>query len=146
MIKFEELRYGNLLDRNGLMEVVGIKTHAIKIYDHYNKTANPTWFHPESFKGIPLTPEWLERMGFDNKSTEGCWIFYKPLEFGQRLCLAGLKKNEGYSLNEIHRPNSDGEFEGYDIAVAPEIKHVHTLQNLFFALTKKELEIKPIEK
>jgi len=67
---------------------------------------------------IPLTEEWLLKFGFEKKDS----IFSKTLLFGI------LQKN-GIFFCEI--------MEG-----GVNVKCVHQLQNLYFALTGEELEIK----
>ena len=71
----------------------------------------------DQYQAIPLTEEWLVRFGFD----------YLDLRFwSSKLCIH-LKDNEFYVLYEQGRLF---------------IQYVHQLQNLYFALTGEELEIK----
>ena len=68
---------------------------------------------------IPLTEEWLVKFGFEK--LEG-WddMFYFQIGYFQ-----------------IYEYNVSGyEYDGFDI------KHVHQLQNLYFALTNEELKLK----
>lgn len=122
MIKASELRIGNYLDRNGLMEVRTIHQSSVRIYDHYNKISLMTTFPIHSFKGIELTPEWLERFGLI-KEGEG-----KYAKYYQGVALFGYWTADG-SVNV-------GQF------IPQDVKYVHQLQNLFFALTGRELELK----
>lgn len=74
-------------------------------------------------EGIPITPELLEKCGFkkeqneidtkSNKNVEGRWIHDDYLEWPGLLYLPNFK-----------------------------IKYLHQLQNLYYSLTGKELEIK----
>jgi hypothetical protein len=83
-------------------------------------------------EGIPLTEEWLEKLGFFDK--------YKSVH-------TRWSKN-GFSIQQA----SDEDDEGGSIPVKQEfsyefkydIKYVHQLQNLYFALTGEELVIKQI--
>ena len=68
------------------------------------------------YKPIPLTEEWLLKFGFKQNKE------YKYWEFGKFII--------------------DQNFTLCDIDIKVTIKYVHQLQNLFFALTEKELEIK----
>lgn len=70
---------------------------------------------------IPLTEEWLTKFGFK------------------------IDSDGDYSLGDVCLTrNSDGELKLYMAMghIAPPLKFVHQLQNLFFALTGKELELK----
>jgi hypothetical protein len=72
-------------------------------------------------KPIPLTSYWLVKFGFEENSTS----FTNSIGFP---CIVKLKKQSNYLF--------------YD---SIQIKHVHQLQNLYFALTDKELQINKIE-
>ncbi len=74
---------------------------------------------------IPLTPELLEKCGF--KSNHPTY-YYIPIEDN---CLHVYYSNNGlygYNVKYMH-------------AYLGEIKYLHQLQNLYFALTGEELEI-----
>lgn len=77
-----------------------------------------------SFKPIPLTEEWLEKLGFIWCDLRNGWII------------------------EISKSNTlliDGRgnvFIGDDVELDNPILEVHQLQNLYFALTGEELKIK----
>lgn len=74
-------------------------------------------------KPIPITEDWLIKFGFDLVVKEG---------------------NQGefrvYQLNEITYNTNHGWWWRHQLAVQP--KYIHELQNLFFALTGTELELK----
>lgn len=80
-------------------------------------------------KPIPLTEEWLIKFGFEDNGRDsyGVHLFEKdgfeiarPYRSKTYLC-------ENITINGV---------SGFDI------KHVHSLQNLYFALTGEELTIK----
>jgi hypothetical protein len=73
---------------------------------------------PDQYKPIPLTEEWLIKFGFE--------IY----EFDH-------KENQ-YRFKERLLVIRDGLFCDYGTSVV--LKHVHQLQNLYFALTGEELE------
>ena len=73
------------------------------------------------FKPIPLTEEWLIRLGFEEHSLNPYW-FNKGI-----ICISIVHKVELISW--------DRQIFKLDI----EINHVHQLQNLYFALTNTEL-------
>lgn len=114
MIDARELRIGNLVKTiHGVVKTVStIEKNGI----------NPYWIfgerNYESINPIPLTPEWLEKAGF---KTDRNFSFKEPIS----LILKNKKitfKLTPYHFIDIHS--------------------VHQLQNLFFALTGKELEFK----
>lgn len=74
------------------------------------------------FRGIDLTPEWLEKFGFTGNANEGF----------------------GFNAVELNYITTDDHFEfEYCTPDGPwmlvSVKHVHTLQNLFYILTGQEL-------
>lgn len=76
---------------------------------------NKTTYNP-----IPLTEEWLLRFGFENSSSFGVEYYeIGKLTICQSDCLAYIEDLYGI-----------------------EVKHVHQLQNLYFALTGEELQLK----
>lgn len=76
---------------------------------------------------IPLTEEWLLKFGFEKDGYNDHKSYYYTLN--------GFKLNvdDGYLF--LDNPNQLAE------AKSIKIKHVHQLQNLYFALTGKELEV-----
>jgi hypothetical protein len=116
-----ELRIGNWYNDKRINRdfvVHGVSKHGI---DHGDSDYSPTRI--QNAMPIPLTEEWLTRFGFEDEK------LYE--EFFE------------YSINRNHRIQTDGEifvFLGYRDGV--EIKYLHQLQNLYFALTGKELELK----
>lgn len=90
---------------------------------------NVSDFYRLGFKPIPITQQWLERLGFqhDHKAFFCDWT----LEAGE------------FEI-EIEQENKTGEITRATVECCEiELKFVHQLQNLFFSLTGKEL--KPIE-
>lgn len=130
MIKANDFRYLNWLNYKG---------NAFQVNDIFgasglltvlpNVTAErPGRLSMHDFEPIPLSEEWLKRLGFE--SGDDC--FYKNL----RPTMWGYLnlQTEDYSVSispdigGIHVPGN-------------EIKFLHQLQNLFYALTGQELEI-----
>ncbi len=85
---------------------------------------------PESYCGIPLTEEWLLNFGFETYTTEKSKV-YKLGNFMVIYVLKGRFAGNKY-------------LKAFNISFSEfgHIKHVHTLQNLYFALTGEELQIK----
>lgn len=83
----------------------------------------------DSGKPIPLTEEWLLRFGFKNDYKKENWIGYFPLML--KKCL-----QTHWTVRIICNNVKD------NFSTTAEIKHVHQLQNLYFALTGEELTLK----
>ena len=82
---------------------------------------------------IPLTEEWLLKFGFD-KEKDWC----------------GNEKEGSYELNGYYYDMEDKDLlyidnYGYESFCEYQLKHVHQLQNLSFALTGEELKLKDNE-
>jgi|ERR1051326_291569 hypothetical protein len=75
-----------------------------------------------SANGVPLNEEWLARLGFEEHADKGLYrkanFFLHHYRFSKTYCF----KYNDYKSSEI--------------------QYVHQLQNLFYALTGEELEIK----
>ncbi|MFB5624639.1 MAG: hypothetical protein ACE5RP_06995 [Nitrosopumilus sp.] len=118
MIKANELRIGNLVYSENSIYTIGggdlLNLH--KYYNSYSKSYNP----------ILLTEEWLFRLGADvNKQIELNDNKHGSIDFS--------------NFDDPYLVNS--EFENFPLN---KIQYVHQLQNLYFALTGQELELKTI--
>jgi hypothetical protein len=82
------------------------------------------------YQPLPLTEEWLLRMGFEKKENG---LFTKKLEY----IYNSIKYCEDYKIWIYY--NDDNDAACNSIA---DLNFVHELQNLYFALTKKELTMK----
>lgn len=116
MIDVKELRLGNLVKspiiEYGAINIVGL--NAINSGNH-------------KYEPIPLTEEWLIKLGF--------WSKYKSTH--KQWCTKGICiQQAGDTDDEGNEIPTKQEFT-YDFKI--DIKYVHTLQNLYFALTQKEL-------
>jgi len=81
------------------------------------------------FEPIPITEEWLERFGFD---------YIKAGIHGKSGWLKKIQEDVFLFFNNHLQCAIFHKLYYIDM----KIDHVHQLQNLFFALTGKELEIK----
>lgn len=90
-------------------------TESLRIYNQLNEFVIP----------IPLTDHWLDRFGFkySHDTVHPNRVFRKTWDEGN------------FDLEEIVSYHFGGSF--LDV----EIKYVHQLQNLFYSLTGKELEL-----
>lgn len=82
--------------------------------------------YPDNYKAIPLTEEWLVKMGFDGNPNNG---------YVKNFIELGYIVQDEYFEFEYFR-------QGISSLIV-QVKYVHQLQNLYFALTGQELTIKP---
>ena len=132
-MKANELRIGNYIefdssvrtlvieDEQGFIEVRSIGESGVNEWSDYGASgcvSNP--------KPVPLTEDWLIKFGFKKKKQPGRLYDYY-------YYLNGFY----YSFIDFHNiVYKNKSLEGV------ELKHVHQLQNLYFALTGEELKIK----
>lgn len=125
-----ELRIGNLLkDKAGkVFGVENVSEYGLNGYswsDTYYGTqsgGHEFTYNLEDVSPIPLTEEWLTKFGF-NKDGDT-----KDLLFDYAICLE--RRINDLFLVQVDWPHKK-----------KEIKYVHQLQNLFFALTGQELKL-----
>ena len=135
MIKANELRIGNIVTAPVLPKSQDKCYHVItNIGDNYACMINlPDGFSQlmpfEDIEAIPLTEEILLKCGFDRWETEKA-INYK-LSNLMRFSFVQSGKNKGVIYLNIA-----------GVLNFSDMKHLHQLQNLYFALTGKELKIK----
>ena len=143
-MKATQFRIGNILaDKNGnpiIMEEL--------LQNYYNSKGDFSTLYRDA-KPIPITEEWLLKFGFDRKKfTDGSeyleidkTVYNKirnPIHSNNEFwkCYRfQFFKNEWY-FGIYKDPNSNQFF------VQKKIRYIHQLQNLYFALTDEELEIK----
>lgn len=124
-LQARQLRIGNLVNfaEDGVIfEVVGVSNDGLYV----KNSEEETYIEMELFEPIPLTEECLVRFGFEFINNE----FYRSQN--SELCLY-LTVNKNKMIPEY---NGKRLVTGYDF------KHVHQLQNLYFALTGEELTLK----
>lgn len=81
------------------------------------------------FTPIPLTEEWLLKFGFIHSKLFDCDLFTSSWNFHISVLSGEYQLNYKESAKSQWIP-------------LIKIKHVHTLQNLYFALTNEELTLK----
>lgn len=112
MIKITELRVGNIVYQKTLSAVEEKTIHPLDFgTKHYDGELD--------FMPINLSAEWLVRLGFKI-------IYETTFETTENYFRIRKINNEYFWLNNDECP---------DI----ELKNIHQLQNLYFALTEKEL-------
>ncbi len=133
MMDPKEVRICNLVNYNdgeyGFDDyVVIIEPHEIHTYRTIAERIKNAEFHP-----IPITPEWLERLGFEKRiSPKGHenWVMYSQHHFA-------------FVLREI-TPFIGFTYHSYGTDHSLQIDHIHQLQNLYHALTGQELTVKEL--
>jgi hypothetical protein len=113
MIEANELRIGNYLSTGVVYKIDEEEVYTISnVIQELSSSA-------VRIDPIPLTEEWLLKFDFENRGDR----FY-------------------YGCLDITLINDCFVWDCSDIIDWPQIKHVHQLQNLYFALTGQELTIK----
>lgn len=131
MIKANELRVGNKVyyTVSGSKKHIGEITQVVKTEDGIKGTID--YHYPLSFgEPINLTPEILEKCGFE-------WSIYHQ---------AFHKHSDGhetYDLNECYPSGYQFSTFKKQALIGIPVKHLHQLQNLYFALTGEELNYTP---
>lgn len=122
----QDLRIGNTVLYYGKEVTVLELTERLCRISHHD---GYTWYH--NIKPIPLTPEILERCGFDSidRDDNNMNVNYTRT------------KDPQYWIQE-HLDTAQFIFYGKDNSIEKVIVNLHQLQNLVFALKGKELEIK----
>jgi len=113
MIKSEDIRIGNYIDVNGIAQVRGVTNGGVWIR---NKA-----FVIMDFKGIPLTPEILDKCGFEQ---DGEVIFNLPNTPAMVFCKDGIV-----------------DLYLYGHPIKKDIKYLHKLQNIIYENIDTELTI-----
>lgn len=111
-MKPTEFRIGNYV-LNNLNALIEVQYHMLD----FGYTVNVF-----DYELIPLTKDWLKKLGFERMEKINIWIKDK-IQIGSY--------RSGYYL-----------CVGIELKLSKKIKYVHQLQNLYFALTEKELILK----
>ena len=115
------MRIGNLFERDGnILEVVRISKDGAINYEIVEKSKGQH-VNGGVVRPIPLTEEWLLRLGFEKKQKTPALTVFNKDNFQVRF--DPLDKFQFYIKGRYLNLN-----------------HVHQLQNLYFALTNTELE------
>lgn len=126
-ISIRELRIGNLLEFEG--KVVHVTSLSCDIDDEYGKTTDEKvgWNQVIALRCIPITSKWLKRLDVVEET------FLLKLAYTDFFLRYSGKDSVDISIEDL---NGNNHFFRYNI------KYLHQLQNLYFALTGEELTIK----
>ena len=117
-----ELRLGNYV-KAPLGEIMKVDVLGHLDNPNYIHASNETGFGQNGFEPIELTPEILEKAGFEKPANS--WI-------GDKF---HLSEWDDYPLNWCVALNKN------NAILVLKLKYVHQLQNLYFALTGEELPL-----
>lgn len=150
MIKPNELRIGNLVDdRHGCLLIVSETTSQV-VWGNLVDGGIPVARKFDILEPVPLTEDWLRRCGFEVTNTDAgdrfVWMELQCDDFSIKY----ERENPSYFTGPLvpKEPiqsldlvgNGGFDYLGH-MDMKNKINHVHQLQNLYFALTGKELEI-----
>lgn len=123
MIKANELRIGNYITEVGASD--GFYASVVSIGVDTCTYGIGYWASFDKLAPIPLTEKWLLDFGFE----KGDYGFYKLYYNDDFYLLTNLKGYTELCINKIK-------------GAVVETKYVHQMQNLYFAVKSKELELK----
>lgn len=141
MIKANELRIGNWVNAKFMTDDFNFQAKGI--LDEYALLKEKVSYHETTLHGIPLTPEILEKAGFEKATIEnsdldlGSEISYITHFARKRLVLEFVGNEPNIQIN-THWVENVGMAE---VSLTYDIKYLHELQNLYFALFGEELTI-----
>lgn len=142
MIDPNELRIGNYIQPKEGKDWWGYKFKSIQYIGHDGEFARESdmgqcdvvW-NIKDADPIPITPEWLERLGFEKRESSTCIEYH--------IGINDVTHDWLFSLTWLLRP---------ELIKAPDypfymngrhtLFYVHQVQNLYFALTGQELTVK----
>jgi hypothetical protein len=136
MIKSSELRIGNIVWESssftpGPDDFEEIVVGAINDIDKVVLDDQNNIYSYDYLYTIPLTPEWLERCGFEKVTFEGV----SAMNGGRGWDREGVELANEFMSGEwkiVYNTRKD----------SIEIEHLHQLQNLYFAVTGEDIKMK----
>ena len=137
-MKANELRIGNLVKHNSVnREVLAIDR--TRVYLRNNNSCDAFFY--KDINGILITKEWLLKFGLtETNESDDCICYYFPhkakCHWTNEVFLWSVKHSKFAHPEDEYFCFMMGETE------LPIFEYVHQLQNIYFALTGEELEIK----
>ena len=130
MITPQDLRIGNLVKYNG-------EFYAIRSFDEEHVVLKDNvlaeyyldYIGYDEIEAVEITEEWLLKLGFETLEKEAGFEFLSKYKIVCFTLLSGIAADRNVFL--VWKNDS----------VICDVKYLHQLQNLHFALTIKELEI-----
>ncbi len=133
MIDVKELRIGNIAETpdGWVHPIAAIYLYENVSFDLHGLGAGFKSFKINEIKPIPITREWLLKLGFE--LSEGC-----TSDFEIKIGKDTLRTSPLSDKNPTLQSDEDNEF---NIIALRKIKYIHQLQNLFYCLTGEELKL-----
>lgn len=125
MITQNELRIGNIIKSYLTGEIVHTDWLVIK-HISYGNYQNSYHTDQPVYEPIPITDDWLIRLGFEEPKGYGGFVIDDDYTYTLHPILT-MDQCYSFYINESHETV---------------VRYVHQLQNLYFALTGKELKLK----
>jgi hypothetical protein len=132
-MKANELRIGNLYDHNGEYKTVTPDV-ILEVW-----IAERNWVKP-----IALTEEWLLKFGLkreDKSPTREHSQYFSKWVMDYKYSFAYAPFREDWGFYHSYTDASNDEDNNKFDFISCGIKHVHQLQNIYFALTGEELKL-----
>jgi len=138
-MKPQELRIGNLVCYNGkVVKVKQITKHKIGYHTKPNET-RMNYARLCDIEPIPITEELLLKIGF-KRDRNG---YFSHKEYNDELSIRFSPIYTFIEYANLHFNPEDVTETNYGSSLEfPNTLHLHTLQNIWYLLTGKELEIK----
>ena len=134
MINTNDLMIGNYVKVNSYLPEVIVSIEVDNVFTLPLKPSkiNSRWRQePKDLEGIPITKEWLIKLGFQKESD-----YEFSIEVGDNVLEFEYEGDDlGYSVYLIN-------YHGSNYVQLKYFKYIHQLQNFYFALTGKQLTIK----
>ncbi len=119
-MKATDLRIGNYVNYLGeVQEVTGIDSEYV-----YLDTITFDYVEHDEIEPIPITEEWLLKLGFEPEEEDSAYYFSEECEY-----LQVVNYVDGFVFEK----------ENTELV---SLNYIHELQNLYHAITGNELEIK----
>ncbi len=124
-MKTNELRIGNyVFSEKKTVRVLAVSTNKVTVSVNEGNSKNKSMLDIGDIEPIPLTEKWLLDFDFEVNDIHGYYFcFHRLFNFKLEKC-----------------PSADSH-HFHILASKLYVRYVHELQNLFFALTDKELKI-----
>jgi hypothetical protein len=130
MIPAEQLRIGNIigLDPND-PENIGVVLEVAHTNLKIRIGSDNHWYQPDDLYPLPLVEEWLEKFDFNSK--------YKSVHMHWNLYTFCIEQKS--DVDDLHRSIPQEQVFYYGNI---EVGSVHHLQNIYFAIEQKDLQVK----
>ena len=141
-MRANELRIGNLVSMGdyGVQSISSYNIYKLNLMELGTKVADYYYL----IEPIPLTEEWLVKFGFESDNNEPNEIYSVDISTDERYDYVSTLRiivMDDFCLVDIVEKGTHPRADE-SIVTLKSIKHVHSLQNLIFALTGEELTLK----